>query len=328
MRLRRVNEERAAKGLPHAGGRRGFGMKPGHLEIEEPEAELIRAAARDVLDGASLTSIARSWNEAGVTTTRGGTWNVSNTRRLLIAPHIAGRRMFRGEVVESDVIPRVVDDETWNALRSLLTDPSRARKQGSEMHRPFSGVIRCSTCGSAMKPRTRRSEGLRPSYVCRREAGNGGCGGRSIAADPLDELLLGVIVEYLGDEPLARALAQRDDAADAELADRIIALRKAREDAIALFADGHLTRSELVTAQQKNAAALAPLEAELARRGGSQAIASLGPGETVLEAWESRGHAWRRDLVRAVIASVEIAPNSRRGRAAFDPSRVTVTFTA
>lgn len=327
-RLRRVNEERAAQGLPHAGGRRGFGMKPGHLEVDESEATLIRTAARSALDGVSLTAIARDWNARGIRTTRDGEWNVSNMRRLLIAPHVAGRRMFRGEIVESDVIPQILDEETWQALRALLSDPARSARQGAEMNRPLSGIVRCGTCGSVMKPRTRRSEGLRPSYVCRKEAGNRACGARSIAADPLDELVLEAIVAYLGEDPLQKALANRDDAGDAELADRILALRQAREDALALFADGHLSRSELLAVQAKNADAIAPLEAELARRGGSRAIGLLGPQESVLEAWDSRGPAWRRQLVRAVVSSVDIAPAVKRGATRFEPDRVTITFTA
>jgi DNA invertase Pin-like site-specific DNA recombinase len=327
-RLRRVNEERAAQGLPHAGGRRGFGMKPGHLEIDDAEAALIRAAARSALDGESLTSIARGWNELGVRTTRDGEWNVSNLRRLLIAPHVAGRRMFRGEVVESDVIPAILDDETWHALCGLLNDPARSTRHGAEMNRPLSGVVRCGTCGTVMTPRTRRSEGLKPSYVCRKEAGNRACGARSIAADPLDELVLEAIVAYLGDDPLEKALANRDDAGDAELADRIIALRQAREDAISLFADGHLSRSELLAVQAKNADAIEPLEAELARRGGSRAVGLLGPGETVLQGWETHGPAWRRALVRAVVSSVDIAPASKRGVTRFETNRVSITFTA
>lgn len=327
-RLRRVNEERAAQGLPHAGGRRGFGMKPGHLEVDESEAALIRAAARSALDGVSLTAIARDWNARGIRTTRDGEWNVSNMRRLLIAPHVAGRRMFRGEIVESDVIPQILDEETWQALRAVLSDPARSTRQGAEMNRPLSGVVRCGTCGTVMKPRTRRSEGLRPSYVCRTEAGNRACGARSIAADPLDKLVLAAIVEYLGDDPLANALAHRDNAADAEIADRIIALRTARDEALSLFADGHLSRSELIAVQQKNAAALAPLEAELARRGGSQAVASLAPGESIVDAWESRGATWQRELVRSVVASVDIAPATVRGRTGFDPQRVSISFTA
>ena len=196
------------------------------------------------------------------------------------------------------------------------------------MNRPLSGVVRCGTCGTVMTPRTRRSEGLKPSYVCRKEAGNRACGARSIAADPLDELVLEAIVAYLGDDPLEKALANRDDAGDAELADRILALRQAREDALFLFADGHLSRSELLAVQAKNADAIAPLEAELARRGGSRAVGLLGPGETVLQGWETHGPAWRRALVRAVVSSVDIAPASKRGVTRFEPNRVSITFTA
>jgi len=326
IRAKRVSEERASKGLPHAGGRRGFGMKRGHLSIDEAEAEIIRAAAVQALDGESMSSIARSLNRAGVRTTRDGEWNVSNVRRLLIAPHVAGRRMFRGEIIDSDVIPAILDEKTWQRLRVLLTDPNRSLRTSSEMNRPLSGLVRCDTCGCAMKPRTRRAEGGQPSYVCRRAAGNVACGGRSIAAIPLDAFTLAAIVEYLGEEPLARALSHRDDADDAQLADRIISLRQARDDALSMFADGHLSRADLIAVQQKNAASIAPLEAELSRRSGSHALASLLPGDGIAEAWETNGAAWQRDLARAVIQAILIAPISARGRHTFDPTRITIVW--
>jgi len=328
MRLRRVNEERAAKGLPHAGGRRGFGMKNGHLQIDEAEAAIVRECADRVLSGQSLTGVARDLNERGVTTTRGGTWGATNLRRLLIAPHVAGRRMFRGEIVESDVIPPILDDVTWVALNKLLTDPKRSRRHGAEMNRPLSGVVRCSTCGSTMKPRTRKSEGQRPSYVCRREPDSSACGGRSIQADDLDQYVLASITERIESDPLSRALIMRDDSQDAALADRLLAVREARADTVRLFSEGHLTASELVAAQKQSADAARSLEDELIKRGSARVLVGVLADDHLESIWNERGNQWARELVRLLINSIEIHPNPVRGRRAFDPDRIKIYWAA
>ncbi len=328
MRLKRVSEERAAQGLPHAGGRRGFGMKNGHLEIDEAEAAIVRDCAARALDGESLMSVARDLNDRGVTTTRNGTWNASNLRRLLTAPHVAGRRMFRGEIVDSDVIPAILDEATWVALTKMLNDPKRSTRHAAEMNRPLSGTVRCGTCASVMTPRTRRSEGQRPSYVCRKEPGKMACGGRSISADDLDQYVLASIIERVETDPLSRALIMRDDAEDASIADRLLAVRDARLDAVRLFSEGHLTASELVAAQQTSAETARALEAELVKRGSARVLAGVLASDHLEALWNERGNQWARELVRLLINSIEVAPNAVRGRQAFDPDRITIHWAA
>ena len=52
----------------------------------------------------------------------------------------------------------------------------------------------------------------------------------------------------------------------------------------------------------------------------------MRPGESIAEAWRDRGVSWQRQLARAVISSVTIAPNAVRGRQSFDASRVSIAF--
>src|SRR5207244_9341412 len=66
-RMAREAEQAAHNGVPR-GSRRPFGYAPDRVTICEAEAELIRAAAQRVLDGASVASIARDWNERQIAT--------------------------------------------------------------------------------------------------------------------------------------------------------------------------------------------------------------------------------------------------------------------
>ncbi|MGH2679608.1 MAG: recombinase family protein, partial [Actinomycetota bacterium] len=93
-RARAKHAELAKTGRWSGGGRRPFGYsvvkEPGkraELIIYEPEAKLLRDAARRVLEGASLSSVVTSWNEQGIETPSGGRWTMADMRRVLLSSH-------------------------------------------------------------------------------------------------------------------------------------------------------------------------------------------------------------------------------------------------
>ena len=84
-------------------------------EVIEDEADAIRKACADLLNGMSLWSIARQWNSAGLKTikagrvvqkgkTKGrtldGTWTGGTVRGVLMSPRNAGLAVYGGEVIE------------------------------------------------------------------------------------------------------------------------------------------------------------------------------------------------------------------------------------
>lgn len=90
-RVKRAFAQRRAEGKPNPSSR-VFGFKPGGLELEPEEAELIHEAAVRVADeGWSLGQVVRDWNERKVPTVRGaGMWNRTQVRRALLSPRSAG----------------------------------------------------------------------------------------------------------------------------------------------------------------------------------------------------------------------------------------------
>ena len=326
LRVRRVAEQHAREGRPAPSRYRPFGYSRDWTQLMPEEADIVRGMIEQLLAGGSLSSIARNLNAAGVTTTSGGTWNLSNVRDVLTSARLIGAREYAGEIHEGPYIARMIERPAWEQVQAIIRDPARFIRTGEAMRRPLSGLVRCSSCGELMHVRSRSSEGRPPSYRCTRKPDGRGCNSRSVAAEPLEELVLAVLVERLDGEPLARALAGRGDAEEATLADDLLRLRQARDDAQALFAEGHIDRGELVTILEANSAARAPIESELARRSGLHAVAAMRPGESIAEAWRDRGVSWQRQLARAVISSVTIAPNAVRGRQSFDASRVSIAF--
>ncbi len=81
------------------------------LRVVEVEAAVVRDAARRVLAGESLRSVARSLNEAGHATTRGRPWTGSALRKVLLRPATAGLRASAGEVVGKGQWEPLLDED-------------------------------------------------------------------------------------------------------------------------------------------------------------------------------------------------------------------------
>jgi hypothetical protein len=120
-------------------------------ELKPAEAELIKEAAKRMLNGESLRSIAMDWNKRGITTVgasstkpkdgrtdqdrRARVWHGSMIRRILVSPRIAGLREHHGEVITKDgepvkaAWPEIISRETHDRLVGLLKDPRRPTRE-------------------------------------------------------------------------------------------------------------------------------------------------------------------------------------------------------
>lgn len=76
-------KQRKAEAGEHLGGRRLYGYTTGDRTIVEHEAEHIRYAARAVLEGRSLSSIVKQWNEDHVPTSTGSKWTQPTLSQML-----------------------------------------------------------------------------------------------------------------------------------------------------------------------------------------------------------------------------------------------------
>ena len=98
-RRREANLARAKAGAWCSTGIRPFGYDKTGVPLE-PEARLIRQAAKDMIAGKSLHSVARAWNEAGHTTVKGVPWKQpACPPRSLRNPRIAALRVHQGTIV-------------------------------------------------------------------------------------------------------------------------------------------------------------------------------------------------------------------------------------
>ena len=139
QRIRRQMLQKAEAGEWHGGPRPfGYGQPPvddsdeakrasiaTYNEINEAEATLLKLAAEKILDGGSLRSIAKDWRARGIKSTRGGNITETMIQRTLCKPRIAGLIEHKGSILGKAQWPEILDEATWEQVRTILTDPTR-----------------------------------------------------------------------------------------------------------------------------------------------------------------------------------------------------------
>lgn len=318
-RTMRKHLELAEAGRP-VGGSRPFGWEDDRVTVRGEEAAMIRAAAARVLAGASLRGVAVEWNAGPVRPTRGGRWTQSNIRRILLNPRVAGHRAMRGVIVARAVWPPILDEGTWQRVRSVLEDPARRTNPAFGSRRYLlTGFLRCGRCGARLVSRTGY-----PSYGCISGADTGGCGGIRIVRRPLDDFVAAKVVERIDTPGLAvvSAPAEDEQALLAALADVDVRLQEAGRD---FYGEGVITREVFLGAQRSLTARQADLRARLAALTRVEARAVLGASDAPLaEGWAGLPLDQQRALVGAVVDRVEVGAASIRNR--FDPGRVRIVW--
>src|SRR3954451_9778034 len=138
-RQRLPNSARARSG-GRTVGIRPLGYTDDQRDTVPAEAEAIRKAARDVIDGVSLSAIAREWDEAGFTTSqrradpatgekRHTTWSASGVRYVLSSPRYIGKRVYIPKTMDGgkgapEVYdagwPPILDEHTFDVVGEVL----------------------------------------------------------------------------------------------------------------------------------------------------------------------------------------------------------------
>ncbi len=151
-RTKRRKQTLAEEGKYH-GGHRAFGFEPDGVTIRESEAVHIGQAADRLLEGASVSSIVRDWNQQGVLTVTGSHWTVTRLHQMLERPRLAGIRQYQGKEMGKAVWDPILEETTWRRVVALLKDPARqAPKLNAKPGRiyPLRGVLRCGECGKTL----------------------------------------------------------------------------------------------------------------------------------------------------------------------------------
>src|SRR3954453_23213789 len=202
-RQKRANLQRAELGKPPPGGRRAVGYEPGGMELRDSEALFIRDGYRQLLAGGSLRGIAAGWNAAGFTTAVGGRWRPDGVRYTLRNPRNAAIVVHRGQQYGPGGWPPIVPEHTYRAAVALLDDPSRRTTPDTARRYLPAGLARCH-CGAPVI--TGRTQHGKRTYRCGQTRGH-----LSRSAEPVDELVAGLVVERLSRPDAPDLLARPGD---------------------------------------------------------------------------------------------------------------------
>lgn len=203
-------DQKAEMGEPLSGMRR-FGTKVGGTEWEPEEAKAIQDGATMILNGKSLSDVARMWNERGHRTVKAGNrFNIHNTRQALTREHTAGKLVRRGKTIQGAWTP-ILDEQTWDSVRAKLAGNKPFVNGSQRITWLGTGLFKCGVCGDFMfvggdqyrcksKRPEREPDGLR--HVTR-------------MAKPFDAMIERVLLaalrsESLGDDIAARRAPETD----------------------------------------------------------------------------------------------------------------------
>jgi site-specific DNA recombinase len=241
-RRRAANLQRAQAGEWRKDQPRVFGYTTTGQRLE-PEATAVAQAITDVLAGASLKSIARRWNQAGLLTPKsgkhgGGRWNNLTVRKCLLKPSYAGLRVYQGQVIGEGRWDRLIDPDVHYGLVALLSDPARVPNSTFERKHQGSTVYVCGICGNKLYALTHYSGKL--YYGCK-------AGKKHLTrqAAPVDEYVTKLVLGVLARENIEAQLAPDDGIDRAALNARREALQARKVELAALFADGTIDGQQL-----------------------------------------------------------------------------------
>jgi DNA invertase Pin-like site-specific DNA recombinase len=295
-RQKRAALQAVAQGRP-APGPRCFGYDQDGMTVREPEAKIVRRAYASLLAGTSLYGITREMNASGFTTTAGRPFKDNGVRFLLLNPRNAGLRAHLGEIKGPAAWPPIVDRDTYDAAKALLTDDERRTNRiGTARQWLLVGLMLCGRCNDGTTVRvTYRDydkDGKRVRvYRCRNYA--------HIArrADFCDSRVSERVIARLSRDD-ARDLLIDDDREDlAELRREAETLRLRLDQLADAFADGTINTSQLRSGSERLRARLANLESRMVHMDRAPLLADLVTASDVRKAWENIG----LDRQRAVI---------------------------
>jgi site-specific DNA recombinase len=332
-RLKLKHAELAAEGK-WEGGMRNFGydlepypdLASGRVKyrlVPNPhESAALAAAAKEVIAGRSHTAIAISWNQQGLTTTKGRPFTPQKVKELLLSPKTAGLRYVDGKPVTADWTG-IITQEQHEELRAILGPPRRERTaKGVITARTYllGGFVFCGRCGHRL---TAKRAGNRRRYYCATRLG--GCGGILRVAEPLEAH---VVLELLQQLPSRLLEAARRAPAEWETLGRLLTQRQTEEDRLEGFADfladGTWDKATYVRQKKRAQVRLAELDAKIAHARAAaprRRLKGATLGELQTE-WEQLDLDEQRAVLADHIERIDVHPTGRGKR--FTPDAITI----
>jgi DNA invertase Pin-like site-specific DNA recombinase len=297
-RQKRQALQAAELGKPQKGPR-PFGYEADMVTIREPEARALRAAYASLLGGGTLVGIGRDLAAAGFGTTTGRPYHHSTVRVILQNPRNAGLRAYRHEIIGPGLWPAIVDEDTFSAACTLLSDPSRRinYRLGTARRWLLGGLAFCGRCDDGTTVRVNYRGRPKPDgepirvYRCREHSH------LSRVADWCDWRVSERVIARLSRDD-ARDLLVDDDREDlADLRADESAVRLRLDQLAEAFADGGISAAQLKAGSERLRVRLVDLQSRMVHIDRAPILADLVTSSNVRGTWHDVG----LDRQRAVV---------------------------
>lgn len=338
-RQRRQRRQAAEAGEPHKGGKRPYGYLPDRVTADPVEAPFIADAAKRVLAGETLRSVARDMNDRGATTVTGKPWSTPLLTQVLRSARISGRREVypqgvssskgRGEIVATGCWDAIISPEDSDRLRALLLSPNRPnRGQDTRAKHLLTGLVRCGVCEARMTALA-WERGGKYLYRCPSPGnawGRNTCGRLSVLMKHAEPLVRDAVLEAIDTPAFWERVHARPEVDPATL-EQVRRDEQQLENLAALMGEGELTMAEWKAAREPVQARLATNRALLARASNTNALTLLEGGGDLLERWGRLNPAQQRAVLGEVLEQVVVKPlPDGAPRNVFDPNRLVPIF--
>jgi DNA invertase Pin-like site-specific DNA recombinase len=209
-RVKKGKRHAAMEGRNHGGRLRPFGWRKDRKRLNKREAAHLRRELPRIFAGVSPITLAREWEARGIPTVTGAKWRAATIRNMYLRPRMCGKVVYQDEILmKEDGTPArgqwdaILSDEEYDAVVAMWgysehPTASRlgARGRGYRTNHLLSPFLRCGKCGARMLGSQRRnSRGeLEDFYRCP-GSGQGGCGGVSRIAEPVELYIKTLVIK-------------------------------------------------------------------------------------------------------------------------------------
>lgn len=308
-RWKRSHRQRREAGMVVRTGTRTYGYERDGRTVIPEEAEIAREIAERIRSGTPILRMATDLEDRGIVGTKGKAWTTQGIKRYLLNPRIAGWSTLGGEIVAEGDWPPIIDRETWEEVRAMLSARTRPYVPRKAL---LTGLLFCGACGQRMI--TSKGPSGR-NYRCPARPGMRGCGRVSVVALPVEEVVEEYAQGRLADPGVRARLAQlqqQSPEARAELADLELRITELEDT---LDTPGVPVQTILRAVERAK-----DRQAELMRGIAQQSPVIIPLGDIE---WPN-DLAARRALVELVVESVQLMPADQSGPRQFNPERVKI----
>lgn len=306
------------------GGKRPFGFGPDGITVDPGEAAEIRRAADAILAGVSLRQVTASLRDRGVPSVTGAKWDTQTVRGMLLRPRNAGLMVYRPNggrgprlYTDADITGKapwgeILREETWRAVRDILTDPARRVGPGNTPRWLGSRIYRCGICGdgSTLVASGSTSSGHRYfRYFCREK------GHLARAAIPCDTYVGAVVTERLARPNMATVLAPpaQEGADPVALEKEAGALRERLNEQARLHALGVIDGQQLAEGTASIRSQLDPVQDQLKVLSANDVLQGIAGNPDAARLWAEFDLGRKRAILRKLV-TVTVFPAATRGR--------------